>query len=94
MNFEHTIELPIGCTAIDLKTKKEAFHSKVTFGKRLMVKDLIALDNDPQAQNPTQYQDLVRRKMITKFGSLTMPVALNVLLGLDVIDRDDLSTLR
>lgn len=89
-NVEHTIELPIGCTIINPKTKKETFHSEVTFGKRLTVKDLIALDNDPQAQNPTQYQDLLRRKMITKFGTLTMPVPLNVLLGLDVIDREDL----
>jgi hypothetical protein len=67
-------------------------HTDVIFGQRLTAKDLMNLDSDPQAQNPTQYQDLIRRKMITKFGSMKMPVPLNALLALDTIDRDDLGT--
>lgn len=65
-------------------------HQDVEFGKRLSVGDLMALDTDPQAKNPTQYNDLVLRKMITKFGKLKMPVPLNVLLGLNSVDREDL----
>lgn len=49
------------------------------------------LDNDPQAQNPTQYTELIKRKMIFAFGSLKMPVTLNALLSLDSIDREDLT---
>ena len=90
MNTNHTIELIEGYTAVDPKTKKETTHTTVTIGKRLTAKDLMDLDNDPQGQNPTQYQDLIRRKMITSFGTLTMPVPLNVLLSLDSVDRDDL----
>ena len=71
-------------------TDKNGVHKVVEYGKRLTVKDLIALDNDPQARNMTQYQDLVRRKMMTKFGTITLPVPLNVLLGLNALDREDL----
>jgi len=88
----HAIELIEGYTAPDPKTKRDVTHTSVTFGRRLTVKDLIDLDSDPQGQNPTQYQDLIRRKMITKFGGLTMPVSLNVLLSLDSIDREDLKS--
>lgn len=87
-----TIELIGGYTAIDKDTKKEVVHKKVTFGKRLTAKDLIDLENHPQAANPTQHQDLIRRQMITKFGTLIMPVTLNALLSLDSIDRDDLDS--
>lgn len=84
--FEHSIELSEGYTDKDGKR-----HTSVTFGRRLTTKDLIDLDNDPQAQNPTQYNDLIRRKMMTKFGDLKLPVALNVLLALDSLDREDLA---
>lgn len=83
--MEHKIELITGYT-----DKKGVTHREVVFGKRLTTLDLIALDTDPQAQDPTQYNDLIRRKMITKFGGLSVPVGLNVLLSLDMIDREDL----
>ena len=88
---EYTIELGSGYAAKDAETKKEIVHRSVTFGRRLMTQDLINLDNNPQAQNPTQYNDLVRRRMITKFGTLPMPVSLGALLSLDSIDREDLA---
>lgn len=84
-NYTHSIELIGGYT-----DKDKNIHKKVTFGNRLTVGDLILLDNDPQGKNPTQYQELIRRKMITEFGTLKMPVPLNVLLSLDSIDCDDL----
>ncbi len=84
--MEHTIELIQGFT-----DEKGVNHKSVTFGKRITAQDLMDLDNDPQAQNPTQYVDLIKRKMITAFGSLKMPVTLNALLSLDSIDRDDLT---
>src|SRR4051812_48124640 len=83
--IKHEIELLEGYT-----DNKGVRHFSVEFGKRLTVKDLIALDNDPQAKNPTQYQDLIRRKMVTKFGTIKGAVPLNVLLGLNSIDREDL----
>lgn len=84
--MEHTIELLTGYTD---KEGKE--HREVTFSKRLTVGDLILADNDPQGQNPTQYRDLILRKMITKFGDLKMPVDLRVMLSLDAVDREDLA---
>lgn len=85
--IKHKIELLEGYT-----DTKGVRHTLVEFGKRLTVKDLIALDNDPQGKNPTQYQDLVRRKMMTKFGTIKGAVPLNVLLGLNAIDREDLQS--
>lgn len=81
---KHKIELITGYV------DKKITHREVEFGKRLTVGDLMALDTDPQAKNPTQYSDLILRRMITKFGTLKMPVPLNVLLGLNSIDREDL----
>lgn len=86
-SVEYKIELIGGYTDKDKIT-----HRDVTFGKRLTAEDLMNLDSDPQAQNPTQYGDLIRRRMITEFGTLKMPVALNALLALDSIDRDDLES--
>ncbi|HKO43331.1 MAG TPA: hypothetical protein VJU84_08575 [Pyrinomonadaceae bacterium] len=65
-------------------------HTRVVFGHRLTAKDLFAADEDPQGQNPTQYQDLLVRASIVEFGTLPMPVPLSVLLDLDSIDREDL----
>ena len=90
-NTEHTIELIGGYTTPDNDGKTKTTHRAVTFGRRLTTQELINLDNDPQGQNPTQYDDLVRRKMITKFGTMKMPVPLNALLSLDSLDRQDLS---
>lgn len=84
--MKHSIELLTGHTD---KTGVE--HRDVEFGRRLIVGDIIALDNDPQAQNPTQYNLLILRRMITKFGTLRLPVDLRVMLSLDSIDREDLS---
>lgn len=83
---EHTIELLEGYT--DKNGKK---HKTVTFGKRLTLGDMMMIDRDPQGQNPVLYEDLIRRLMITKFGTLNMPVMLPVLLKLDTIERDDLA---
>ncbi len=82
-----TIELIGGYTDKDGKT-----HKTVTFGKRLTAKDLMNVDTNPQARIETQYQDLIRRQMITKFGTLKMPVGLNALSSLNSIDRDDLES--
>ena len=70
--------------------KQGVAHKHVVFGKRISAKVLIALDEDPQAQIPTQYRDLVLSKSIVEFGTLPMPVSLLVLLELDTVDRDDL----
>lgn len=83
----NTIELAFGYTDKDGKT-----HKKVTFGKRPKVRDFILLDTNPQAQSPTQYEQLVKRLMITEFGTLTMPVMLPVLVKLDTADNDRLTT--
>ncbi|HEV7701063.1 MAG TPA: hypothetical protein VGO43_12600 [Pyrinomonadaceae bacterium] len=86
MGIEHKITLIFGYT-----DAKGVVHKDVTFGKRLKCGDLILLDSDPQGQNPTQYTDLIRRRVITSFGKLRMPVGLDVLLGLNSIDRQDLN---
>lgn len=83
--MEHTITLLTGYT-----DKKGEVHREVTFGKRLSVGDIMLLDSDPRAVNPTQYNDLVMRRMITKFGSLPLPIGDGVLASLDTIDREDL----
>lgn len=62
----------------------------VTFGRRILASDLFKLDSDPQAANPTQYNDLIVRSHITEFGSLKMPVSVGTLLDLDTVDREDL----
>ena len=85
--FEHSIELILGYT-----DGKEVTHKSVTFGTRPKVSDLMKLDMNPQAQNPTQYQQLIQRLMITKFGELKMPVTLPAMLALDTIDNDALNT--
>ncbi len=87
-----TIELIGGYTAVDPKTKKETIHREVVFGKRLTAQDLMNIDVNPQAIIDTNYQDLMRRQMITKFGTLKMPVVLTALSSLDSIDRDDLES--
>jgi hypothetical protein len=82
----YTIELPMGHTDL-----KKARHTRVTFGQRINGKRLFAIDDDPQSSINTQYQDLLLRAAITEFGTLKMPVSLNVLLNLDSIDREDLN---
>lgn len=66
-------------------------HTRVTFGHRLNARDLFSIDEDPQGQNPTQYNDLIVRAHITEFGTLPKPVALSILLNLDSVDREDLA---
>jgi hypothetical protein len=83
---EHTIELLGGYV-----DEKGNAHKSVTFGKRLTGKELFAIDEDPMGQLQTQYSDLLIRASITRFGLLSMPVPLSVLLALDFIDREDLS---
>jgi|CXWL01.1.fsa_nt_gi hypothetical protein len=84
--MEHKITLVFGYT-----DKEGVTHKDVTFGKRPILKDLLALDMNPLTQLPTQYVQLVRRLMITKFGTLAMPVALPILLALDTVDDDKLA---
>jgi len=89
MSFELkplTITLPMGH-----RDKDGALHTAVTFGRMITGRDLFTIDSDPQSQLQTQYDDLVLRTAITGFGTLKMPIGLNVLLGLDSIDREDLS---
>lgn len=81
--MQHNIELTYGYT-----DKKGVTHKDVTFGYRVTVGDLVMLDNNPMAQNQTQREQLVRRQMITKFGTLSLPVPLNVLAALDTMDDD------
>jgi hypothetical protein len=81
-----TIDLPIGHTDL-----KKVMHTRVTFGQRISGKKLFAIDDDPQSEISTQYQDLLLRAAITEFGTLKMPVTLKVLLDLDSIDREDLN---
>lgn len=83
--MEHKVELTFGYT-----DKKGVVHKVVTFGKRLTVADLVLLDNNPLGGNATQYEQLIRRVMITKFGTLSCPVALSVLSSLDTMDDDAL----
>lgn len=64
-------------------------HREVEFGRRVSVGDMMLLDSDPRAANATQYNDLLCRKMITRFGSLPLPIAETVLLSLDSVDRED-----
>lgn len=85
MNTTHIVELTVGYV-----DRSEQRHTRVVFGHRITAKDLFAIDESPQGQNPTQYNDLVIRAHIVEFGSLRMPVPLTVLLNLDSIDREDL----
>lgn len=81
-----TIELDLGYTDKNGKT-----HTAVTFGKRITGKELFAIDEDPQSSLETQYDALIIRAKITKFGDLKMPVSLQTLLELDSLDREDLA---
>jgi hypothetical protein len=83
-NFEKTIELLTGYT-----DKSGVTHKSVTFGRRLLGRDLFALDTDPQATLSTQHGSLIWAKSIISFGALKMPIPLSVLLDLDSLDRDD-----
>lgn len=80
-----TVYLDFGYT-----DSKGLTHTRVTIGKRATGKVLFQAQDDPQGALPTQYQDLVLRACITEFGTLATPVALNVLLSLDSIDREAL----
>jgi hypothetical protein len=85
-NAEHTIELTEGYEG----------HTAVTFGRRVLARDLFTLDTDPQAELNTQYQLLILRRAITKFGDIPnvdpvkSPVLLKYLLSMKVMDIRDL----
>ena len=70
---------------------KGGVHRHVVFGRRITCKDLMRIDTDPQARNPTQYEDLVMREAIVGFGTMKLPVPLTKLLDLDSVDREDLT---
>lgn len=80
-----TIELPIGYT-----DPQGVLHTTVTFGRRVLGRDLFALDDDEQGEIPTQRNDLLIRRAITRFEPFPMPVPLNILLGLDRLDRQEI----
>jgi hypothetical protein len=91
----HTIIMEVTPRTITLSggyTDKEGhIHRDVTFGRRLQGKDLFAIDSDKQANIPAQYDSLLMRPAITKFGELSLPVTLQALLSLAKPDREDLS---
>lgn len=68
------------------KDKQGVVHRDVTFGKRYTGATLLAIDTDPQGDIPTQFKLLVARATITKFGTLPMPVPLDVLLKLNRLE--------
>lgn len=72
------------------KDDNSTLHNHVTFGKRFDGATLFALDENPHAEVPTQFQLLTIAATITKFGALTMPVPLGVLLKLNINDIDEL----
>jgi len=82
----HTIELTAGYTDGD-----NATHSSVTFGKRLKGKDLFDMSDSPESNSKTQAALMMLAGSITKFGSLTLPVPLSVLMSLSRADRRKLS---
>jgi len=83
--METTVELRFGFT-----DKKGVVHRDVTFGKRPTLADFVLLETDPLSANNTQREMLVRKLMITKFGTLKCPLAPNVLASLDTLDDDKL----
>ena len=82
-NTTYTANLLTGYT-----DKKGVVHKRVVFGKRLKGKEYFAIHSDPQSKIATQHGDLIARASIVKFGELSMPVPLNVLLSLDLVDRE------
>jgi hypothetical protein len=75
---------------IGYEDKSQVTHRDVEIGKVLYGSDLFTIDEDPQNSGPTSREFLILRSAITKFGTLTVPVALSVLIALDSLDRDDL----
>lgn len=65
-------------------------HREVTFGQRYDGAAMFAIDDDPQSAVSTQFQLLTVRATITAFGTLPMPVPLDVLLKLDMLEIEDL----
>jgi hypothetical protein len=86
-----TIELRLGYRGRAPRDGEPEVHRRVTFGKRLKGQALFNIDGDPQSKLSTQYQDLILRDCITEFGTIKMPVPLQILLELDSIDRDDIT---
>jgi hypothetical protein len=66
-------------------------HNHVTFDKRLDGAALFAIDESPMAAVSTQLQLMTVAATITKFGTLMLPVPLDVLLKLDI---EDIKALR
>ncbi|HYX72424.1 MAG TPA: hypothetical protein VE732_06615 [Nitrososphaera sp.] len=80
-----TIELTGGYT-----DPSGVVHKSVTFGNPITGSVLFSIAEDPLSSLYTQKELLAISKSITAFGSLTMPVALSVLLALDEFDIEDL----
>jgi hypothetical protein len=48
---------------------KKTLHNRVVFGHRVTAKEIFRIDLEPAAEIATQHQDLIRRAMITEFGT-------------------------
>ncbi|HEV2761887.1 MAG TPA: hypothetical protein VGV38_02740 [Pyrinomonadaceae bacterium] len=70
---------------------EQAEHKEVTIGRRLTGGDLMRIGDLPESDNQTQFGLLVLQSVITRFGTLRMPVAPTVLLSLNSVDRKDLN---
>lgn len=82
---KHKIELVFGYT-----DASGVNHKEVEFGRRLLCSDLFEIEEDPQSTKPTQARLMNVAVTITRFGTLTMPVPLKVLMSLGSRDRRDL----
>lgn len=69
-----------------------ASHKDVAIGKRLTGADLMRIGDLPEADSRTQNPLLLLQASVTKFGTLRTPVPMTVLLSLNSVDREDLST--
>jgi len=69
---------------------QQVAHRDVTFGRRLTILDMVYIDADEQSNFQAQKNDMIVRRAITKFGTLPIPVPLNLMLDMPRVDRLDL----
>jgi hypothetical protein len=66
-------------------------HTEVVFSHRLTGADLLRISDDEMSEKTTQFNLMMQQAAITKFGSLSMPVPMTVLLSLKSPDRQELN---
>lgn len=66
-------------------------HKEVVFSHRLTGADLLRISDDEMSEKTTQFNLMMQQAAITKFGSLSMPVPMTVLLSLKSPDRQELN---